>query len=225
MIKVEQFTSAGITYVDSKDFEVVNVTSERNVIHDCKSLTFWYGLEFSSKLGEFLKTKYKNAQYKVLVIGDETIDDLVISKVIVLLKNQEMIDFVIDSPTILSDINVNIDGDNVPVKMKSIEYDILDEEPKDLNMTKFYQQVQLWCQTIQSYLSNELKFNGITKITASACKGDLVSFNISNTGKGVNDDIVFVMKNISQNVFLSKYRLFWYNENDIYEFINSYFKS
>lgn len=203
MVKIEEFTSAGILYTENKDFEIVNISSERNLLHDFKSLTFNYGFNLETKIRNVLSSRFKELEYKILVIGDESFNSLEIKKVIILLKNEEEKACVMNSIT-----------------EKNLDFGIISEKVVDKKLTLFKQNCIKWCDNIQNYLANSFGFTGITKINASAYDGNLISFNIVITGKGTNDNIVFVMKEISKamnDVSLSL------SEDEIYTFINNYF--
>ena len=206
MIKTFLKSSSHQKVVDDYEMEVVNVTAERNSTSSFKSETENYLLNFESSLNYFLNLKFKRPNYKILLTANEDKTGKInILNFIVLLESKAQIDYVKESLT-----------------EEKIKFDILEEIPKKETITKFKIEVQNWADEIQRYLSNEFNFLGTTRIEASHDKTELQSFNITNSGKGLNDDIVWVMKEISKTITLSKDFAFY--TDDKFSFINSYFK-
>ena len=206
MIKTFLKTSNHQRIVDDCEMEVVNVMAERNSLSSFKSETENYLLNFESNLSYFLNLKFKSPNYKILLTTNKNKKGKInILNFIVLLESKAQIDYVKESLT-----------------EKKIKFDILEEIPKKETITKFKIEVQNWANEIQRYLSNEFGFLGTTRIEASHYKTELQSFNITNSGKGLNDDIVWAMKEISKTITLSKDFAFY--TDDKFSFINSYFK-
>lgn len=204
MIRVEELSSGGILYIESKDFEIVKVSSERNLLHNFKTLTFNYAFNLETQVREVLSKNFKLIpQYKILVVGDEKLDSLEIKKAIILLEDEEKKQCVMNSLT-----------------GKFFEFGIMEEKVEDKKITLFYQNCSKWCDSVQNYLANSFNFDGFTKITASAYNGDLVSFDITVSGKGTNDNIVFATKQISKAMNDISLTL---SEDEIYTFVDNYF--
>ena len=122
-----------------------------------------------------------------------------------MLDKQEKIDFVKNSLT-----------------QTNIEYGILRDTIQKNIISEFYANVREWTNTIQNYLANEFGFSGKTIIEASLYDEELQAFNITCSGKGTNDDIVWVIKEMSKAITLSKNYCFYIK--DKFSFINSYFQ-
>lgn len=215
MIKLEQFSSAKVIYKEAEDFEIVNCVSERNETHDYKSLTFSYGCFLEQELKKVLSAKYKNFDYKILVIAEEQKDELLDKKIIILLKTTEVIDYlksVISQNSVLNKI----------FSESKIEINYLTEKPKPIEISSFKQNIQKWCNEFQKYLVNQKNFNGITKINAVSLDRKLKSLEIVVSGKGTTNEIVFVSKKISKKI---NNLLLRSNQDEIFKVIDEEFKS
>lgn len=205
MIKTYMVTS-GRKEIKDEELEIINVKAENNLTTSFKSRTENFLLNVEERVVSLLKTKFKEFSYKILCVANEERNkNLNVLKLIILLDEKEKIDFVKNSLTEFE-----------------AEFGILREKPNAMVLSPIKEKVQEWADEIQNYLANEFKFNGKTIIEASSYNGELQSFNITNSGKGVNDNIVWVMKEISKAITLSKnIGLYIY---DKYSFIDGYFK-
>lgn len=207
MIKTYVITSEKEKVVKNKQIEVVRVEAENNLTTGFTSKTKNYLFSLEKEMKEKLSKVFKKTDYKLLIVADENFkeENSKILKIVVLLDKQEKIDFVKNSLT-----------------QTNIEYGILKDTIQENIISKFYANVREWTNTIQKYLANEFGFSGKTIIEASLYNEELQAFNITCSGKGINDDIVWVMKEMSKVITLSKNYGFYIK--DKFSFINSYFQ-
>lgn len=207
MIKTYVITSEKEKIVKNKQIEVVRVEAENNLTTEFTSKTKNYLFSLEKEMKEKLSKVFKKIDYKLLIVADENFkeENPKILKIVVLLDKQEKIDFVKNSLT-----------------QTNIEYGILKDTIQENIISKFYANVREWTNTIQKYLANEFGFSGKTIIEASLYNEELQAFNITCSGKGTNDDIVWVMKEMSKAITLSKNYGFYIK--DKFSFINSYFQ-
>lgn len=207
MIKTYVITSEKEKVVKNKQIEVVRVEAENNLTTGFTSKTKNYLFSLEKEMKEKLSKVFKKTDYKLLIVADENFkeENPKILKIVVLLDKQEKIDFVKNSLT-----------------QTNIEYGILKDTIQENIISKFYANVREWTNTIQKYLANEFGFSGKTIIEASLYNEELQAFNITCSGKGINDDIVWVMKEMSKVITLSKNYGFYIK--DKFSFINSYFQ-
>lgn len=207
MIKSFMTTSARKNLV-SRQMEIIDVSAENNLTTSLMSYTENYLMNFRSRLDSVLKSSFKEPKYEIMIVADENrlFRNTKVIELIALLEDDEQIKCVKDSLT-----------------EPKLTLGLLTEEPPLIETTEFRDAVQDWCNEIQKYLSNEYEFNGMTRIKAAVADGELVAFYVSNTGRGVNDDIVFVMKEMSKTITTSKN--FGLYIPDKYSFIDSFFKS
>lgn len=207
MIKTYMITSEKEKIVKNEQIEVVRVEAENNLTTGFASKTKNYLFSLEEKMKEKLSKVFKKTDYKILIVADENFKEEKpkILKIVILLDRQEKIDFVKNSLT-----------------QTNIEYGILKDTIQENIISKFYANVREWTNTIQKYLANEFGFSGKTIIEASLYNEELQAFNITCSGKGTNDDIVWVMKEMSKAITLSKNYGFYIK--DKFSFINSYFQ-
>lgn len=204
MVLVKEFSSEKEEIIDSKDFELYDITAEKFEKEEIEKIID----DLNNKLNLIIYPSYGNIKWKASIIFSINKEEIKIIKVIVLLPNNEISTFVMESLT----------GYKFP-----IECNIYEEEPKE-KTTKFKETGKLWCNTIQNYLENEFGFKGLTKLKIFGHAGYLEIFNISISGKGTNDFLVETMGFISDMVSTSK--IHYYSDyNKIYNIVNSYFKS
>lgn len=209
MLKTIILSNAGYSYT-KKELENVEVSSERNIISNFKSITFEKAFELETKIKDCLSERFKDFSYKILVTADETKKDVAIRKTIVLLQDYEMIDCVMDYLT-------------GKFRNYNIEFDLFKEEPKDIEITDFEETCQFWANNIQNYFANEFGFDGTTKIKAAAWNNNLLSIDISASGKGVNDNLINGLKKLSKNI---NNTIFWqFEKDDIFLKLEEVFKS
>ena len=207
MIKTYVITSGKEKIVKNKQIEVVRVEAENNLTTEFTSKTKNYLFSLEKEIKEKLSKAFKKTDYKILIVADENFkeENPKILKIVVLLDKQEKIDFVKNS---LTQIN--------------IEYGILKDTIQENIISEFYVNVREWTNAIQNYLANEFGFSGKTIIEASLYNEELQAFNITCSGKGTNDDIVWVMKEMSKAITLSKNCGFYID--DKFSFVNDYFQ-
>lgn len=207
MIKTYTITSEKEKIVKNGQIEVVRVEAENNLTTGFTSKTKNYLFSLEEEIKEKLSKAFKKTDYKILIVADENFkeENPKILKIVVLLDKQEKIDFVKNS---LTQIN--------------IEYGILKDTIQENIISEFYANVREWTNAIQNYLANEFGFSGKTIIEASLYNEELQAFNITCSGKGTNDDIVWVMKEMSKAITLSKNCGFYID--DKFSFIDSYFQ-
>lgn len=207
MIKTYTITSEKEKIVKNGQIEVVRVEAENNLTTGFTSKTKNYLFSLEEEINEKLSKAFKKTDYKILIVADENFkeENPKILKIVVLLDKQEKIDFVKNS---LTQIN--------------IEYGILKDTIQENIISEFYANVREWTNAIQNYLANEFGFSGKTIIEASLYNEELQAFNITCSGKGTNDDIVWVMKEMSKAITLSKNCGFYID--DKFSFIDSYFQ-
>ena len=207
MIKTYMITSEKEKIVKNEQVEVVRVEAENNLTTGFTSKTKNYLFSLEEEMKEKLSKAFKKTDYKILIVADENFkeENPKILKIVVLLDKQEKIDFV---KSLLTQTN--------------IEYGILRDTIKENIISEFYANVREWANTIQNYLANEFGFSGKTIIEASLYNEELQAFNITCSGKGTNDNIVLVMKEMSKAITLSKNCGFYID--DKFSFVNDYFQ-
>ena len=207
MIKTYMITSEKEKIVKNEQIEVVRVEAENNLTTGFTSKTKNYLFSLEEEIKEKLSKVFKKTDYKILIVADENFkeENPKILKIVVLLDKQEKIDFVKNSLT-----------------RTNIEYGILRDTIKENIISEFYANVREWTNTIQNYLANEFSFSGKTIIEASLYNEELQAFNITCSGKGTNDNIVWVMKEMSKAITLSKNCGFYID--DKFSFVNDYFQ-
>ena len=207
MIKTYTITSEKEKIVKNGQIEVVRVEAENNLTTGFTSKTKNYLFSLEEEIKEKLSKAFKKTDYKILIVADENFkeENPKILKIIVLLDKQEKIDFVKNS---LTQIN--------------IEYGILKDTIQENIISEFYANVREWTNAIQNYLANEFGFSGTTIIEASLYNEELQAFNITCSGKGTNDNIVWIMKEMSKAITLSKNCGFYID--DKFSFVNDYFQ-
>ena len=207
MIKTYTITSEKEKIVKNGQIEVVRVEAENNLTTGFTSKTKNYLFSLEEEIKEKLSKVFKKTDYKILIVADENFkeENPKILKIVILLDKQEKIDFVKNS---LTQIN--------------IEYGILKDTIQENIISEFYANVREWANTIQNYLANEFGFSGKTIIEASLYNEELQAFNITCSGKGTNDNIVWIMKEMSKAITLSKNCGFYID--DKFSFIDSYFQ-
>ena len=207
MIKTYTITSEKEKIVKNGQIEVVRVEAENNLTTGFTSKTKNYLFSLEEEIKEKLSKAFKKTDYKILIVADENFkeENPKILKIVVLLDKQEKIDFVKNSLT-----------------QTNIEYGILKDTIQENIISEFYANVREWTNAIQNYLANEFGFSGKTIIEASLYNEELQAFNITCSGKGTNDDIVWVMKEMSKAITLSKNCGFYID--DKFSFVNDYFQ-
>lgn len=207
MIKTYTITSEKEKIVKNGQIEVVRVEAENNLTTGFTSKTKNYLFSLEEEINEKLSKAFKKTDYKILIVADENFkeENPKILKIVVLLDKQEKIDFVKNSLT-----------------QTNIEYGILKDTIQENIISEFYANVREWTNTIQNYLANEFGFSGKTIIEASLYNEELQAFNITCSGKGTNDNIVWIMKEMSKAITLSKNCGFYID--DKFSFIDSYFQ-
>lgn len=207
MIKTYTITSEKEKIVKNGQIEVVRVEAENNLTTGFTSKTKNYLFSLEEEMKEKLSKAFKKTDYKILIVADENFkeENPKILKIVILLDKQEKIDFVKNSLT-----------------QTNIEYGILRDTIQENIISEFYSNVREWTNTIQNYLANEFGFSGKTIVEASLYNEELQAFNITCSGKGTNDDIVWVMKEMSKAITLSKNCGFYID--DKFSFVNDYFQ-
>ena len=207
MIKTYMITSEKEKIVKNEQIEVVRVEAENNLTTGFTSKTKNYLFSLEEEIKEKLSKAFKKTDYKILIVADENFkeENPKILKIVVLLDKQEKIDFVKNSLT-----------------QTNIEYGILKDTIQENIISEFYANVREWTNTIQNYLANEFGFSGKTIIEASLYNEELQAFNITCSGKGTNDNIVWIMKEMSKAITLSKNCGFYID--DKFSFVNDYFQ-
>ena len=207
MIKTYTITSEKEKIVKNGQIEVVRVEAENNLTTGFTSKTKNYLFSLEEEIKEKLSKAFKKTDYKILIVADENFkeENPKILKIVVLLDKQEKIDFVKNSLT-----------------QTNIEYGILKDTIQENIISEFYANVREWTNAIQNYLANEFGFSGKTIIEASLYNEELQAFNITCSGKGTNDNIVWVMKEMSKAITLSKNCGFYVDNK--FSFINDYFQ-
>ena len=207
MIKTYTITSEKEKIVKNEQIEVVRVEAENNLTTGFTSKTKNYLFSLEEEIKEKLSKAFKKTDYKILIVADENLkeENPKILKIVVLLDKKEKIDFVKNSLT-----------------QTNIEYGILKDTIQENIISEFYANVREWTKAIQNYLANEFGFSGKTIIEASLYNEELQAFNITCSGKGTNDNIVWVMKEMSKAITLSKNCGFYVD--DKFSFINDYFQ-
>ena len=207
MIKTYTITSEKEKIVKNGQIEVVRVEAENNLTTGFTSKTKNYLFSLEEEIKEKLSKAFKKTDYKILIVADENFkeENPKILKIVVLLDKQEKIDFVKNSLT-----------------QTNIEYGILKDTIQENIISEFYANVREWTNAIQNYLANEFGFSGKTIIEASLYNEELQAFNITCSGKGTNDNIVWIMKEMSKAITLSKNCGFYID--DKFSFVNDYFQ-
>lgn len=206
---VEEINSEGTMIVPSEDFEVYKFTSERTINECYRSLTHNFLVDFEAQLRDLISPLFKDFKYKILAVTDESKNNLKIKKVIILLSDKKIIDFVKDSLTQFD---------------FKIECDILVNVPEKEKCTLFKDAGRFWCDQVHNYLMCEYNFKGLTKLNVAGHAGMLESFNFSASGKGTTDFIIEGLNMISQYI-LSNKAMYYANYDEIYNILEAYFKS
>ena len=182
-------------------------TTERTDFNKVYASDIEYYTKQIAQAKEKLSKAFKKTDYKILIVAEENFkeENPKMLKIVVLLDKQEKIDFVKNSLT-----------------QTNVEYGILKDTIQENIISEFYANVREWTNTIQNYLANEFGFSGKTIVEASLYNEELQAFNITCSGKGTNDDIVWVMKEMSKAITLSKNCGFYIN--DKFSFVNGYFQ-
>lgn len=144
-----------------------------------------------------LAEKFKNPKYKILVYGKKTI---------ILTENKEQMDF----------LAFSFDS------QKAVDFGIFKETPKPKIISELEANIQKWCNEIQKYLENILGFGGIIKVKAAGLNDELIVFDIIASGKGTNNKIVKILKELS-NDFTDD--LLYCDKDEIFTTLDNYFKS
>ena len=207
MIKTYTITSEKEKIVKNGQIEVVRVEAENNLTTGFTSKTKNYLFSLEEEIKEKLSKAFKKTDYKILIVADENFkeENPKILKIVILLDKQEKIDFVKNSLT-----------------QTNIEYGILKDTIQENIISEFYANVREWTNAIQNYLANEFGISGKTIIEASLYNEELQAFNITCSGNGTNDNIVWIMKEMSKAITLSKNCGFYID--DKFSFIDSYFQ-
>lgn len=158
--------------------------------------------EISFLVKNKLAEKFKNPKYKILVYEDNKLNR---KNTIILLENEEQMDY----------LAFNLNKSN-------LEFGLLRENPRANKVSKFKLNIQKWCDEFQRYLENNFWFAGITKIQAASLNNEIVTFNIIISGKGTNNEIVHIAKQISREM---TDKLLKCNEDEIFTILDNYFKS
>lgn len=206
---VEEINSEGTIIVPSEDFEVYKFTSERTINECYRSLTHNFLVDFESQIRDLISPLFKDFKYKILAVTDENKNNLKIKKVIILLSDKKILDFVKDS---LTQFNFKI------------ECDMLVNDPEKEKCTLFKDAGRFWCDQVHNYLMCEYNFKGLTKLNVAGHAGILESFNFSVSGKGTNDFIIDGLQLVSQYISSNK-AAYYANSNEIFNILEAYFKS
>ena len=158
--------------------------------------------EISFLVKNKLAEKFKNPKYKILTYEDNRLNR---KNTIILLENEEQMDY----------LAFNFNKSN-------LELGLLRELPKINKISKFKLNAQKWCNEFQRYLENNFWFTGITKVQAVSLNNEVVTFNIIVSGKGTNNKIVNIAKQISKKM---TDKMLKYSEEEIFTILNDYFKS
>ena len=190
----------------STDFEVVEVSSEGSALTPLRE----YALKIESEVKSILSLKLKDFSYKILVIGNEYKDgSFTKEKIFILTDTTEGLSYVMDS---LTEKNLVYYGEIQDNKSK--------EEYSSVKI-----KAQFWCDQIYRFLANEFNFNGLVRIKAATFCDIIEMFNISVSGKGVNDLLVSKMRELSEKIKTNPVIFNLYEENDIYIALSDLLKS
>jgi hypothetical protein len=209
MIKSYIVYSKRRIYSTKENFEKVNVVSENSVTKE-------YLLNFRAALRSILAEKFKNARFQILIVGDENIrlNEFSLIKMIILFEEKEQVDFVKDSLTRIEQRKSWLD---------KIEFGVVDDIETTTCISCSEEIIQEWADEFQKYFANNFGFTGRINIETTFYEQELQSFWISASGKGLNDYIVNILKNISETFTMSKN--FGIYIDDKYSFIDNYFQS
>lgn len=209
MIKSYIITSERKIDVEDEQMQITKVTSEF-------SATKEYLLNFEKALKKVLSEKFKKNDYKILIVSDENkaFKGIKVLELVILLNNKKRIDFVKEQLTRI---------ENYSGIINKIKFGILNETQlyDDLKSTSEIN-AQSWADEIFKYLANNFNFNGKINIEVSSYEQEIQSFWATASGKGVDDDIVWALKEMSNAITLSKN--FGFYINDKYSFIDGYFQ-
>ena len=192
----------------NKNLEVVSVVAEQTEETNFKSYAEKKAEEIRDIINEVLALKYKNYDFKVLVITDENFSTYKIEKVIVLLdgfiNNKSVIDSLTES-----------------LKSFNIKFGLLTDKFEPRTISKFQSQCQFLANEIQKYLVNIKNFKGITKINASKWH-DIEIFDITVSGRGTDDLIVNKIKKLSDDIKIKNN--IEYTKDDIFIMLDNLFE-
>ena len=202
MVKTEIINHGKIiNYVD--DFEQVQVISENNQLTNFKSYTNRFAKQLENQISENLSL-IKKEKFKLLVVGDEFYNTMKIKKIVILVDDN------ISKQCVINSITEKLVSSNIDVIV-----DIYKEEPTSY-VSEFKNRSQFVCNQIHRYLTNQLNFNGITKLNTAIYNNELQSFELSVSGKGTNDKIFNTIKSIR----FDYNQIMTITEDDIFTILN-----
>lgn len=202
MVKTEIINHGKIiNYVD--DFEQIQVISENNQLTNFKSYTNRFAKQLENQISENLSL-IKKEKFKLLVVGDEFYNTMKIKKIVILVDDN------ISKQCVINSITEKLVSSNIDVIV-----DIYKEEPTSY-VSEFKNRSQFVCNQIHRYLTNQLNFNGITKLNTAIYNNELQSFELSVSGKGTNDKIFNTIKSIR----FDYNQIMTITEDDIFTILN-----
>lgn len=190
--------------IKSKQLEQYEVVSEN-------SSTKEFLLSFEKSMIKILSEKFKDFDYQLFGVFDENIGIKPLN-IVVMLDSEEKIEYIKQQIDRITDVDM--------IKSK-IVFDIIKKESFE-KTTNNKILTEEWANSVRKYLANEFDFRGKIRLETSFYDSELQSFWLSASGKGVNDDIVWVLKEMSKAITLSKN--FGFYTKDKYSFINGYFQ-
>lgn len=207
MIKIERYSYPEKLIDTSKDdFEVIEMdTVETN----------YFGKILSFQLEAKLKTIFPKPVFDIMLIFKK---EKIPERIFILFKNnkqKQIIEEWINKEGYLY-FGVDIKDRFVFDVKENQTLEVVETISKNKNSVKDY--LGLFHNLVFDYFGKDINI----KVKAAIYKNKLVAFELIPTGKGVNDDIVFLAKNISNGILSYIDGL---NIEDKFTFMKNYFES
>lgn len=212
MIKIERYSyPEKLIDTSNDDFEVIEIgTGKFNALgENC------FGEILRMQIETKLKTIFLKPEFEIMIT---TNSKNIPENIVVLFKNNKHKEFI---EKWIKEEGYNYEDIDV---RDSFIFDIMENQQfenilttsKNKNNVKKF--LILFHKFIIDYLHKDVNIN----VKAAIFKNKLIAFELIPTGKGVNDDIVFLAKNISSGILSYTDGL---NINDKFTFMKNYFES
>jgi len=212
MIKIERYSYPEKLIDTSKDdFEVIEIDTGRfNAFgENC------FGEILRMQIETKLKTIFPKPEFEIMITSNSK---NIPENIIILFKNKKHKDFI--------ERWINKEGYNyedIDIRDRFV-FDIKENQSFEnisttsKNKNSVIKYLTLFHKFVIDYLHKNVNIN----VKAAIYKNKLITFDLIPTGKGVNDDIVFLAKNISSGILSYTDGL---NIKDKFTFMKNYFES
>jgi len=211
MIKIERYSyPEKLVETSNDDFEVIELNvGKNNFGENC------FGEILRIQIETKLKPLFPKPEFEMLIVFNSK---NVPENIIVLFKNEKhkyfIENWIKEEGYNYEDIDIR---DNFVFGIKEKQnFENVATASKNKNSVKEY--LVLFHKFIIDYLHKDININ----VKAAIYKNKLIAFDLIPTGKGVNDDIVFLAKNISSGILSYTDGL---NIKDKFTFMKNYFES